>query len=185
MDEYYLHIYIIALVVFVAIDSCLRVFGINIIYSLSVLLNDLLKSTLRFDNYIYVTAGVLAVIFLLKRDVFLPFLGQTVFPKGLLKENLPDNYDREITANVGQANAKVVYWASNDTENENTEVFDAYGDFSNGGITTSDENGNALFKFNTGTGYIVPNGKYIKRHVHYRVMKDKYSMLGRVRTLFY
>lgn len=185
MEEYYLHIYIIALIVFVAIDSCLKVFGVSVIEIISSFLNKLLRTNLRFENYVYVTAGVFAVIFLLKRDNWLPFLGQTVFPKGLLKENIPVEFDKQIKANVGQGNAKVIYWASNDTKNENTNVFDAYGDFSNGGITTSDSKGNVTFKFNTGTGYVVPNGKYIKRHIHYRVMKDKYSMLGRVRTLFY
>lgn len=185
MEEYYLHIYIIALIVFVTIDTCLKVFGISVVEIISSFLNKMLRTNLRFENYIYVTAGVFAVLILLKRDTWLPFLGQTVIPKGILKENIPENYNKEIKTNVGEANAKVIYWASNDTKNENTKVFDAYGDFSNGGITTSDTKGDVVFKFNTGTGYIVPSGKYIKRHVHYRVMKDKYSMLGRVKTVFY
>ena len=185
MEEFYLHIYIISLVVFAAIDSCLKVFGITIVRDLSNLLNKFLSTNLMFDNYFYITAGVFAVIFFLKRDNWLPFLGQTVFPKGLLKENLPEDYDKEVSTNVGIPNAKVIYWASYDTKNENTNVFDAYGDFANGGVTTSNEKGDVVFKFNSGTGYIVPGEKYIKRHVHYRVMKDKYSILGRVKTVFY
>ena len=185
MEEFYLHIYIIALIVFAAIDAALKVFGITIVRDLSNLLNKFLSTNLMFDNYFYITAGVFAVIFFLKRDNWLPFLGQTVFPKGLLKENLPEDYDKEVSTNVKIPNAKVIYWASYDTKNENTNVFDAYGDFANGGVTTSNEQGDVVFKFNSGTGYIVPGEKYIKRHVHYRVMKDKYSILGRVKTVFY
>ena len=37
---------------------------------------------------------------------------------------------------------------------------------------------------NKGTGYIVPSGKYIKPHVHYRELKTEYSMIGPVETIF-
>lgn len=184
-DEYNIHIYIISLIVFVIIDYATSVFGVSILSYLSQYLNQLLNTNIPFKEYTILFAGLCALLFISKRDNWLPFLGQTVFPKGLLKDSSPTTFNKQVTLNVGIPNAKVVYWASNDTKNETTDVFKAYGDFSNGGVTSSNSKGDATFKFNEGTGYIVPNGKHIKRHVHYRVMKDKFSLLGRVRTHFY
>ena len=71
------------------------------------------------------------------------------------------------------------------SKNETTPVFEAYDDFSNAGVAMSNAQGNAVLKVQKSTGYIVPNGKYIKRHVHYRLAKDEYSMLGSVNTAYY
>ena len=184
-DEYNIHIYIISLIVFVIIDYATSVFGVSILSYLSQYLNQLLNTNIPFKEYTILFAGLCALLFISKRDNWLPFLGQTVFPKGLLKDSSPTTFNKQVTLNVGIPNAKVVYWASNDTKNETTPVFDAYGDFSNAGVAISNSNGDATLKVRKSTGYIVPNGKHIKRHVHYRLAKDEYSMLGSVNTEYY
>jgi hypothetical protein len=49
----------------------------------------------------------------------------------------------------------------------------------------SDNNGIASLPLLTGSGYIVPSGRKIDRHVHYRVGGMEYGMLSKIRTKFY
>jgi ABC-type Fe3+-hydroxamate transport system substrate-binding protein len=81
-------------------------------------------------------------------------------------------------------NTKVAYWAAL-PKGDNPDVITAYGDYSNSGVVMSDANGNAVLQFNKGTGYIVPGGKYIRPHVHYRVFYSHHpEILSRVHTVY-
>lgn len=185
MFEYQLHIYLIAAIVFVAIDRLFSVFGIDLISQMSSWINKVLNTSLPLDSYAYIVCGIAALILVSKRDNWLPFLGEAVFPHNILEEKFPSDFTEEIHKNVGVPNAKVIYWASKDTGDETTPVFEAYEDFSNAGVALSDASGNVIFKVHKSTGYVVPSGRYIKRHVHYRIAHNKYSMLGRVNTVYY
>ena len=48
----------------------------------------------------------------------------------------------------------------------------------------SDNEGKAILKLQKGSGYIVPGGKYIPPHVHYRY-ETKPGKLTRIETVFY
>jgi hypothetical protein len=186
MFEYELHMYLLTLVVFVSIEMMFSsITDISIIDIITQIINSFLGTNFFFKDYIYVICGLAGLMITLKRDNWLPFLGRSVFPHSILQQQAPQDATEEITVNVKEPNAKVIYWASKDTKNETTPVFDAYDDFSNAGVTMSDKDGNAILKVRKSTGYIVPNGKYIKRHVHYRLAKDEYSMLGSVNTAYY
>lgn len=186
MFEYELHIYLMTFIVFVSIEMMFfTVFDISLIDTITQAFNSIMGTNFFLKDYVYLAAGIAGILISLKRDNWLPFLGRAVFPHNILQQQAPQDATEEIIVNVKEPNAKVIYWASNDTKNETTPVFDAYGDFSNAGVAISNSNGDATLKVRKSTGYIVPNGKHIKRHVHYRLAKDEYSMLGSVNTEYY
>ena len=186
MFEYELHIYLLTIVVFVSIEMLFfTVFDISLIDIITQAINSFFGTNFYLRDYVYLAAGISGLLIAFKRDNWLPFLGRSVFPHNILRQQTPQDATEEITVNVKEPNAKVIYWASKDTQNETTPVFEAYDDFSNAGVAISDKDGNAILKVRKSTGYIVPNGKYIKRHVHYRLAMDEYSMLGSVNTAYY
>jgi len=186
MFEYELHMYLLTIVVFMSIEMMFfSLTDISIIDIITQLINNVLNTNFYFRDYVYIVAGIAGLLIAFKRDNWLPFLGRSVFPHSILQQQTPKQATQEITVNVKVPNAKVIYWASKDTQNETTPVFEAYDDFSNAGVALSDAQGNAVLKVQKSTGYIVPSGKYIKRHVHYRLAKDEYSMLGSVNTAYY
>jgi hypothetical protein len=89
----------------------------------------------------------------------------------------------KITINVSP-NTKVAYWSAKSTEKQLPTVEEAYDDYSNSGVVMSDSNGKATIVFNKGSGYIVPNGRFIDKHVHYRELSDEWGMMGPVQTVY-
>ncbi len=139
------------------------------------------KLQFKFIKPLYIFSGICAIIFALRRNNWLPFLNETVLPSSLipLKENKGDT---TITINT-EPNTKIIYWASNPSTNI-LNVEDAYGNYSNSGVVIADKNGLAKLEINKGTGYLVPSGKYIKPHLHYREFLNEYGMLGEVKTVY-
>jgi uncharacterized membrane protein YuzA (DUF378 family) len=142
-----------------------------------------------FENYpsrfIYMIIGVLSLYFLSKRDVFLPFLGDTVFPCGYLQEKTPTKANTQIKVRVPPYST-VLYWAAEDsveTDNRNEKSYaEAYMNYENSGVTKANKNGIAVLQFRTPQGYTVPSGKKLNPHVHYRYCKNS-GMLSRVETV--
>jgi hypothetical protein len=97
-----------------------------------------------------------------------------------LKTNVGDT-----TVDVKVApNTKVVFWAAKPGSNPETKVEQAYDDYSNSGVVLANDLGVATLTFNKGTEYVVPSGKQLKSHVHYREFNDKIGMMGPVRSVF-
>lgn len=164
----------------------------NPVERLSNLLNNFLSNSfkrsinLHLNTVVYSLVAVSALILLIQRDVWLPFLGKSVLPSALVPFKNPTSSDTVVTINTSP-NAKVAYWASlpnTDSDSESPDVATAYGDFSNSGVVMSDDTGVAKLSILAGTGYEVPSGKMISRHVHYRVINDN-GMMGRIRTKKY
>jgi hypothetical protein len=164
------------LVYIVATNAVLSHFGYNAFNKIDSLIGN------NFSKLIYLLAGISIIALAVRKHTWLPFLGDTVIPAILLPE----------TKNVGDTsikikvtpNTKVAYWSSLPSTDENPPVDKAYGDYSNAGVSTSDKDGFATLTFNKGTGYIVPSGKYIKPHIHYRELTTDYSIIGPVKTVY-
>jgi hypothetical protein len=90
--------------------------------------------------------------------------------------------DTKVQVHVAP-NAKVVYWAAKPNDKV-VEVEEAYGDFSNSGVVMANNMGEATLTFSKGSEYVVPSGKQLKSHVHYREFKDRYGMMGPVQSVF-
>ena len=192
-----LYMFYLALVLVGGLNWGLVAVGYNPVDKLSDFVNSLVNKVFKrpvnfhLNTVVYSLVAVSAFILLIQRDVWLPFLGKSVLPSALVPFKNPSSSDMVVTINT-RPNAKVAYWAalpvpknSNDSDSDDyPDVMTAYGNFSNSGVVMSDENGVAKLPILTGTGYEVPSGKKIPRHVHYRLINE-YGMMGRIRTKRY
>jgi hypothetical protein len=170
-----LNIFMTTLVYVVATNAILSHFGMNIFNKVDSIIGY------NVSQIVYLLTAISIIFLAIKKHTWLPFLGPTVIPTILMPE----------TKNVGDTtikikvtpNTKVAYWSTLPSNEKKPDVDKAYGDYSNAGISKSDNNGFATLTFNKGTGYIVPSGKYIKPHIHYRELNTEYSMIGPVKTI--
>jgi hypothetical protein len=178
-----LYIYVVFLVGFGAIN-----------YSTKTLLNfDIIdfinKHTFNMDEIKIVVSliiGVLAIILLLDRDFYLPFLGKTVMPSKFIKEN-NNISDDMLSINIEHPTAeKVLYWAAKEkdgTQYPDETYVTAYGDYSNYGVSTF-VNGIATMHVKCPRSYQVTNffiTRQLKPHIHYRfIYKD--GMMSEINT---
>lgn len=142
------------------------------------------KNTNMVQNIVFFSLLIMTLSKLKDRDYYLPFLGDAVFPHGLLQEMTPAVYDMEVEIHVPKQ-TKVVYWASLENESGNNDQMPwiAYGNYSNSGVTMSDSDGHALLRLKSPRGYKTPWGKNLKPHVHYRYFLTN-GMMSRVFTHF-
>jgi len=173
---------ITAIVIVGAINWGTTALGYNLVEMLSKFINTSFKIDFPIDKAIYILVALCGISLASKRTTWLPFLGLSVLPGKLLSEQTPENADKKIKVKV-QPNDKIVYWAATGKDKKDQDVFDAYSNNSNSGVVIADEKGNAELPIIEGGGYIVPNGKRIPRHVHYRVIGN--SMMERIRTVYY
>jgi uncharacterized membrane protein YuzA (DUF378 family) len=135
---------------------------------------------------IYLAVGVAALYLVTKRDVYLPFLGETVLPCAAFAARTPDNANQEVTITT-LPNTKVIYWASEPKADASGNLQDwdvAYNDFTNAGVAISDEKGKAILRFRgSPQAYKVPFKGIIKPHVHFRIC-EKYGMVGPVQIYY-
>jgi len=80
--------------------------------------------------------------------------------------------------------AKVAYWSAMPGDNPDIDVRDAYAKFGNSGVVMADGEGVATLSFDKGTDYVVPSGRSITSHVHYREFNDEYGMMGPIGTVY-
>ena len=157
---------------------------------------DMLAVQIPYLNRaIYVLVGIAALLVLMNRDFYLPFLGKTVFPcSSLLPDKVPDNADIKVSVKV-RPGARVVYWASETDANKELvkeDPWKAYSKYENAGLVTADNEGNAVLKIRSPSAYKVPGffgKKTLDKHVHYRICgndgdEKDVGMLGRVMTAY-
>jgi uncharacterized membrane protein YuzA (DUF378 family) len=135
-------------------------------------------------NAIFLFVGIAAIAIAFFRDTYLPFLGPTVMPCGVLQTVTPEGADYEVRVFV-KPGAKVLYWAA-EPENKDLQVIQdwrqAYLTYRNAGVTVADENGNATLRVRTPQAYTVPMKGALSQHVHYRVCLGE-GFMGRVETV--
>lgn len=136
----------------------------------------------NYEIYFNILVAICALTISFDRSLWLPFLGENILPSILipLKDN---NGDALVKVNV-KPNTKIVYWSTL-YSNKILDVKNAYGNFINSGVVMSDNNGIAILRFNKGSGYYIPSGKYLQPHVHYREVDNNLGMMGPIKTYFY
>lgn len=119
----------------------------------------------------------LALYYLFNRDFFLPFLGPAVIPVTKI-ENKSDNMIN-VNLNNLPPNTNIIYWASQKSEGTFNDPIVAYKDYSNSGVATSDNMGNANIKIVCPSPYYVNKfgikKKLLNRHMHYRYELPDYK----------
>ena len=150
--------------------------------------NDLVRCVMppRYAKWVYILYGVAALPLFFQRDMYLPFLGETIVPGGALAPKTPQNANDQLTIRT-RPGAKVVYWASEPNPNQGKELPTpevAYGEFENSGVVVADTTGHAILRFRgPPQAYTVPMKGRLEPHVHFRIC-DEYGFMERVQTIF-
>ena len=138
----------------------------------------------RHAKWVYIVIGVAALSVAFRRDMYLPFLGETVLPGGALTVKTPQNANDQITMKT-LPNAKIVYWASEPNPTQGKELpnwSEAYDEFENSGVALADGDGNAVLRFRgPPQAYTVPLKGRLEPHIHFRIC-DAHGMTGPVQT---
>ena len=142
------------------------------------------KKTL--DSLAVSIVGIILLInYAPKRDYYLPFLGDSVIPSGLLVPHFPENanFSKQIKIKPKQ---KIVFWASEPSNKPSKMPWEAYKKYKNSGVAIANERGIVTLRVRKPGVYSKPWGygdSTLKRHIHYRVVRSN-GMLGRVETLY-
>jgi uncharacterized membrane protein YuzA (DUF378 family) len=136
-----------------------------------------------FAELVYFLIGVAALYVMFDRDTYLPFLGRSIFPCDVLRDTFPKDATKIVKIQVSP-NSKVVYWASEPSATGHiVDYKEAYEDYSNSGVSTSNNDGIAELKVRDPQPYYVPFKGLLMPHIHYRVC-DGDGTLGKVKTIF-
>lgn len=183
--QYRVNMILTVLVIIGAINWGAHAMDYNIVDFLSESINKSLKTDLHLNKVIYMLVAVAGIYLAFQRTTWLPFLGDAVLPSSLVPLKKPDvRTDLVIKLNT-LPNVKIAYWASINKDDK-VKVMQAYGNYENSGVVMSDNNGVALLPIATGAGYVLPNGKKLSRHIHYRVIDPtKYGMMDKLNTISY
>lgn len=181
-----IRIFLTGFVIAGAINYGFMAFDYNLIEILNLKINNyfLIKSDVNFIFYVIIAMS--GLILMVQTTTWLPFLGPCAFPtKGLITNKVNSLGTKIIKVNV-KPNTRVAYWSSLPiVDNVIPDVEDAYSDFSNSGVVTSDSKGVAELSIAPGSSYIVPFGKQIPKHVHYRELDARLGMMGELKTVYY
>lgn len=153
------------------------VFDFNLVYALFG------KSFLA--SLIYILVGVSAVAIMCDRDTYLPFLGPMVAPCSVLENRDPPGATREVKV-VIEPNVKVIYWAAEPASLKLEKLNswkDAYLNYDNAGVATSNGEGVAILKVRDPQSYKVPFKGQLAPHVHYRVCGEA-GWMGKINTVY-
>jgi uncharacterized membrane protein YuzA (DUF378 family) len=141
----------------------------------------------RWASYLHIVIGVAALLLVFRRDVYLPFLGETLVPAGAIMLKTPQGANESVTIKT-RPGAKVIYWATEPNPNGSDKVVaawnDAYKNFENSGVVQAAEDGVAILRIRgPPQPYKVPMKGTLKAHVHFRV-ENPYGMFGRVQIVY-
>ncbi len=130
------------------------------------------KNTDIISRFIYLLVAMSAIVLMVRRDTFLPFLGKTVIPEPISTYKPKGDLIIKTIENL-PPNVKVIYWASLPSDKVVDNPDEAYGDYSNQGITTTDANGKAILQVQKPASYKIPSyydpfKGTLKPHIHYR-----------------
>ena len=135
------------------------------------------------EDTVYVMVGLCGLLLLLHRDTYLPFLGPAVYPTPN-EDKVPiiSGNSTKVTIKKLPPNIKVVYWAAQSSLSVWPNPTDAYGNYSNMGIGTSNKDGELEVTIATPASYVVKMRGELKPHLHYRTWCHD-GMMSPVKTL--
>ena len=156
----------------------------SIISSLYILLNDDYNIFLRiFVIFIIATA----IVLMIKKETFLPFLGLAHVPNTLIaEERIPNgaNISYSIDMNDYEDGTKIIYWAANKTDKIIEDPYEAYKNYNNVGVSKV-KNGKAEVRIFCPDKYKVNKvfNQLLERHFHYRIVFKETGFLSPVMTV--
>jgi uncharacterized membrane protein YuzA (DUF378 family) len=171
----YVHIVAVALIVVGALVwGSIGLFRFN---PVTALLGKGIGATL-----VYCLVGLAALTVAFHRDTYLPFLGTTVMPCSILKDQVPEHADLSVSLNGLEPGRKVLFWATEPATVGLAKIptwQQAYLEFANAGVATVDSGGHVTLRIRKPQPYTVPMKGRLEAHVHWRLCADE-GMLGPV-----
>jgi hypothetical protein len=147
--------------------------------------NDQNNAECLFHRLLALIVLLIVVYLAVHRDTFVPFIGETVFPFILVKENTFTNSNGAIskTINVDAPDGtKVAYWASMPDSKVVPTPQVAYDNYENSGVTTV-KKGQATLTVSCPSQYkIPPFNKKLEKHIHYRIIHTN-GMISEIHTV--
>jgi len=138
---------------------------------------------------VMVIVGVLAIIIMPNRDLYLPFLGEMALPALVLQDTVPHG-NVVLALDKLPPNSKVIFWAAKEGDpghGSMTGPGAAYDKSLNGGVATANEEGIAHVTISCPQQYKVSRlgiDKVLPRHIHFRFeLPWKPGMFSSVQTL--
>jgi uncharacterized membrane protein YuzA (DUF378 family) len=164
----------------------LTVFDYNLIEISNNKIDNFFNKKLYFNVILYFLIAISGIILMFQTTTWLPFLGPCAFPSKGLIPNKVNSLGTKIVKVKVKPNTRVAYWASLPIQNNPVPyVEDAYDNFSNSGVVTSNSDGIAELSIIPGSPYTVPFGKKIEKHIHYRELDNRLGMMGELKTVYY
>jgi hypothetical protein len=156
----------------------------SIISSLYILFNDNYNIFIRIFAIFIIAA---AVILMMKKDTFLPFLGLAHLPNTLIAdEKIPKgaNLSYTIDMNEYEDGTIIIYWAANKTDKIIEDPYEAYKNYNNVGVSKV-KNGRAEVRIFCPDRYKVKKvfNQLLERHFHYRIVYKDTGFLSPVMTV--
>lgn len=181
-----LRMLLLAIVFIGAINWGTTAIGYNLVELLSTTLNKTFNSNIPINNIIYIIVALAAIKLASDKTTWLPFLGMGVLPSNLIPLTKPTSDNNKKINIKTYPNKKIAYWTAMPSVNsEIPDVEEAYSDYSNSGVIMSNDKGEATIEIKEGSSYVVPSGKVIPKHVHYRIVGLPYGMISKIETVYY
>jgi uncharacterized membrane protein YuzA (DUF378 family) len=138
------------------------------------------------SRFIYIVVAMSALVLVIQRDSRLPFLGHTVMPQPMTEYKPSGELITKTIKNLPK-NVKVIYWAAQTSDTIIDNPKEAYEDYSNQGVTTTNADGVATFQVRKPTSYEIPPSYNpfigtLKPHIHYRYWTSS-GMASRIFTI--
>ncbi len=156
----------------------------SIISSVYILFNDNYNIVLRIFVIFIIAA---AIIMIMKKETFLPFLGLAHLPNTLIaEEKIPKgaNLSYSIDMKEYEEGTIIIYWAANKTDKIIEDPYEAYKNYNNVGVSKVKE-GKAEVRIFCPDKYKVKKifNQLLERHFHYRIVYKDTGFLSPVMTV--
>ena len=170
--------------VYMHMIAMILILGYSMFYAILVMMYPNILSILKLISIIVI---VFCIYLIVNKNTFLPFLGSTVMPPILFTQDItPHGASETYVLNLENVpdGTRVIYWGALSSDDTKASPTEAYGDYSNTGVTGVKEN-KATIYFNCPGEYNVSEfSKTIKRHIHYRLIQPDSPMMSQVYTTY-
>lgn len=181
----YIHQLLIIFVIFGALNYSFIAFGYNFIEMRNNEADAYFNRKTYFNIILYFLIVISGIILIFKPTIWNPSIGPCNFPSKFLVPNKVNPIGTTTIKVDVTPNTRVAYWSSLPPNNHKQYEEEAYGDYSNSGVVTSDINGRAELLIVPGSKYFTTFGKINMEHVHYRELDHKMGMIGELKTVYY
>lgn len=167
--------------------SIILVLLLTITYAFYIVSYENTYIIIRFFAFVILIA---AIYLALNKNTYIPHIGHTIIPFSLLSdEKIPINSNKThiISLSGIDNDNRIIYWEINEKDlanfNNYFNIFDNYINYSNAGISIIRNEKTAIY-LNCSNENNIINNNSIKKHIYYRIINKKTSILSPINYLY-